>query len=219
MRTTVLTVGPLVNADDDGIAQNQTPGAAGNLTLNGALVVNGVAILTVSGQARQVLLTSAGNESGKTVTLYGTDANGAAQSESFAGPNTTATSTLHYQTITRIAVSAAFSGNVKAGTNGVATSRWMKLDAWALPQTAIQCTASGTVNYTVQQTLDDPNSPTNPVSPVNVTWVSHPDSALVGATGTVQGNYAYIPTWMRVLLNSGTGTVTTTVTQSGSVTQ
>lgn len=98
------------------------------------------------------------------------------------------------------------------------TSNLVRLDEWAFPQVAIQCTASGTVNYTVQQTLDDPNDPTNPVPLANMTWINHPDTNLVSATTSVQSNYAYCPRYARVVLNSGTGIVTATFIQSNSVT-
>lgn len=196
-------------ADDDGIAQNQQPGAAGDLTLNGALVSGGVATLTDAGAARQVLLTSAGDESGKTFTIYGTNATGNPISEEVTGPNTTATTVQHFRTVTRVAVSAATGGNVKVGTNGVGSSRPIGLNVWGDAPTSLQVDVSGTVNFTVQQTLDDIDA----VGAVNVNWVDHPDSALASATSTAQGNYAYLPLWVRLKINSGTGTAALTVLQ------
>lgn len=214
MRTISVTVGPLATAVADNIAESQTPDA-GALTLNGALVSGGVAVLDTP---RRVLITTAGNESGKTFAITGTNWSGNSISETVAGPNaTTVASVLDYATVTSITISATAADAVVVGTNGVAGSAWVRLDEWASPAVAIQCVASGTVNYTVQQTLDDPNSPTNPVAPSAVTWVAHPDTNLVGATGTVQGNYAFVPTYARVLLNSGTGSVTVQFSQSGVV--
>jgi len=81
----------------------------------------------------------------------------------------------------------------------------------------VQARVSGTVNYTLQQTLDDPNSPTSPVSPANVLWQNINDSGAVAATTSVETNYMFAPTWCRVLLNSQTnpGYVTVTYLQSG----
>ena len=76
---------------------------------------------------------------------------------------------------------------------------------------------SGSVSYTVQQTLDDPNSLISPVAPALVTWVNHPDANLVGASTTVQGNYGYAPVFVKVTLNSGTGVVTATISQASVV--
>lgn len=102
------------------------------------------------------------------------------------------------------------------GPNASAATRVMaRMDDWASPNISIQCTVSGTVNYTVQSSLDDPNDPTNPVAPASMTWVSSSDTNVVGATSTQQTNYFFIPRFISVLLNSGTGTVTTTILQAG----
>jgi hypothetical protein len=163
---------------------------------------------------RRVLITSAGNDSGITWTITGTDWNNAPISEVLTGGNTAAVaSLLDYATVAGIKASAAAASTVTVGTNGVAGSRPIGLDQMGLSPTALQVTVSGTVNYTVQQTLDDPNR----VGLSSVAWVNHPDSALVAATGTVQGNYAYQPQLTRIVLNSGTGTLTYTVIQSGNI--
>ena len=49
---------------------------------------------------------------------------------------------------------------------------------------------TGTVTWTVQQTLQDPNSTWNPaaLTPATVTWLNHPDSALVNGTLVVDEN-------------------------------
>jgi hypothetical protein len=106
---------------------------------------------------------------------------------------------------------------VTVGTNAIASSRPVRIDSWADAQVALAVNVSGTVNYTVQQTLDDPNSVTNPTPYQSITWLDHADTALVAATASKQGNYGYAPVWTRVTLNSGSGTVTLRVNQSGSV--
>lgn len=215
MRPIFATVGPLTTASANAICLSQTPSGAGALTLNGALVTGGVAILDT---ARRILITCAGNETGKTFLITGTAANGKVQTETLAGPNaTTVQSLLDFKTVTSITISAAAAGALTVGTSSVASSRWLRLDNWAFPQVAIQCDVSGTVSYTVQQTLDDPNSDTLPVAPTAVNWLNHPDTALVNATTTVQGNYGYAPLFVRVLLNSGSGSVTMTLVQHNNV--
>ena len=119
--------------------------------------------------------------------------------------------------MTSITISANAAGAVTVGTNTVAGSPWVRLDDWADAQAFIQCSVSGTVNYTVQQTSDDPNSPTNPVAPALVNWLANSNLALVNATATVQGNYLAAPTFVQVILNSGTGSVSMTLTQFGAV--
>jgi hypothetical protein len=215
MQPISATVGPIDAADADGICESQTPSGAGALTLDGVLVSGGVATLDA---ARRVLITAVGDESGKTFTITGTSYNGQVQSETITGPNaTTAQSVLDYKTVISVAISAAAANAITVGTNGVASSRWLRLDNWAFPQVGIQCNVNGTVNYTVQQTLDDPNDPTNPVAVSAVNWVNHPDISLVGATATVQGNYGYAPLYARVTLNSGTGSATMTLVQHNNV--
>lgn len=210
-----VTVGPLATADPNGIAESQTPGAAGDLTLDGVLVVDDVAVLDTP---RRILITTSADETSKTFTLYGTDWNGNDVSETIAGVNnTTVQSVYDYSTITRIAVSAALAGAVIVGTNGVASSRPIFLDEWMPAPVSLQAVVSGTVNFTVQQTLDDPTIIGATMGYTGVTWVNHPDTALAAATATAQGNYAYAPRMVRVLLNSGTGSVTLTTLQSGSM--
>ena len=163
---------------------------------------------------RRVLITSAGNDSGITWTITGTDWNNAPISEVLTGGNTAAVaSLLDYATVTGIKASGAAASTVTVGTNGVAGSRPICLDQMGLSPTGLQVTVSGTANYTVQQSLDDPNR----VGLSSVAWVNHPDSALVAATSTVQGNYAYPPQVTRLVMNSGTGTLTYTVIQSGNI--
>ena len=216
MRPIVVQVGPLAAPNAANIAASQTPGAAGNLTLTAGAIAG-----TTPDTPRRVLVTTHADESGKTLTISGTDWNNTPITETMTGPNnTTGYTTYDFKTVTQIAVSAAFAGAVTVGTNGIASSRPIFLDPWSIPQTSIQVTVSGTINYTVQQTLDDPNSPTNPVAYTSVTWVNHPDSNLASATATAQGNYAYVPRMMRILVNSNTNpaTVVMTVIQSNVVT-
>lgn len=212
-----VTVGPLATPSANNVALSQTPAGAGNLTLNGALVASGVAVLDTP---RRVLFTPAGAEAGNSTiwTVYGTDWNNNSVSETVSGVNNPSTvyTVYDYKTVTRIAVNKAQAGAVTVGTNGVASSRPIFLDNFAPAPTALQVTVAGTVNYTVRQSLDNPNTLSGGY--VNVTWANHPDTALVTATATAQGNYAYIPQVVQLLLNSesaGAGnSVTLTINQA-----
>lgn len=90
---------------------------------------------------------------------------------------------------------------------GTGSSTVVPLDYHGLPQISLQVVTSGTVNWTVQQTLDDPAS-----SP---TWFNHSDTNMVSQTGNKQGNYAYVPRAVKIVVNSGDGTATLTVIQAG----
>lgn len=65
---------------------------------------------------------------------------------------------------------------------------------------------SGTVNYTVQHTFDDPASGFS-------TWFSHP--TIAAQTANADGNYAFPVTGIKVLVNSGSGTATLKLVQAG----
>lgn len=179
--------------------------AAGNVSAG----VNGTVTLDTP---RRVLLTSSGNDSAKTYTVVGTDWNGNQISESIAGANATTTYTLYdFSTVTQVRISAASAGTIKVGTNGIASSRPIELDRYANAPTSLQIGVTGTVNYSVSQTLDDIASG---VAYTAATWVAHPDTSVVSATATAQANYAYVPMFTRITLNSGTGSVKFSVAQA-----
>lgn len=91
---------------------------------------------------------------------------------------------------------------------GAGTSTVGPLDIHGRPDISLQVVVTGTVNYTVQQTLDNPFDTTP-------TWFDHPDTNLVAQTVNRQGNYAYVPAAVRLVVNSGTGTARLTIIQSG----
>lgn len=100
--------------DRDGFAAAQQLGAAGDLTLNGALVSSGVGVADVP---RAVGLFSAADLSAITFTVYGYDGLGQKTRESLAGPNNSTVATLKaFKKVNRIAASAAVGSNVEAGT-------------------------------------------------------------------------------------------------------
>ena len=66
---------------------------------------------------------------------------------------------------------------------------------------------SGTVNYTVQHTFDNPQTTASP------TWFDHPTVA--SKATNFDGNYAFPVAAIRVTVNSGAGTATMTLIQAG----
>lgn len=174
--------------------------------------------------ARRIIITSGGDDTGITFALAGTDWNNNPISETITGVNASAASSvLSYLTVTSIRTSAAAASTLIVGTNGVADSQWVRLDGFASnAQVAIQCDVSAAgANYTVQQSLNDPNQITNQLptptyrwSPATMNWLNHPDTALVAATATKQGRYDVAPLWSKVVLNSGSGSVTMTQQQA-----
>jgi hypothetical protein len=213
MQPITATAGPLATASANAICLSQTPAGAGAMTLNGALVVSGVAVMD---NPRRVLITAAGNESAKTFTITGIGANGNTVSEVLAGVNNPATaqSVLDYKTVTSITISAAAAGAITVGTSDVGGSKWVVFDAFAPSMISIQCNATTPINYTVQTTLNDPYDPITPVAPASVVWVNSSDTAVVGATATQQSNFMFAPVYARILINSGAGSVAATFLQS-----
>ena len=137
-------------ADTDGICASQTTSAAANMTLNGALTatingnsvyapsVSGTAATADGAWARKIGITSDGNDSGITFTITGTDVNGKALSETVTGPNSTTvystnSTAANFKTVTKIATSAATTGNITIGTAAVAAD--------------VYCRALGVVPY------------------------------------------------------------------------
>lgn len=196
-------------ADDNGIATAQQLGAAGDLTLDGALVSGGVADL---GTPRRVGITVAvADLSAVNFTVYGTTSQGFEISETIAGPNNnTVSTTRDFATVTRVAADAAVGTDVIVGTTGVGATEWMPLDIYASNgRTTIDTIVTGTVNYTVQYTNDDPFD-----NSIIQTSKDHPTAALVGATADQYGSTdTIIMRAVRLLINSGTGSVKMTVVQ------
>lgn len=93
---------------------------------------------------------------------------------------------------------------------GAGTSTVAPLDIHGRPEISLQVVVTGTVNFTVQQTLDNVFDST-----ITPTWVNHPDTALTAATANAQGNYAFVPAAVRLVVNSGSGTARLTIIQSG----
>jgi len=196
----ILSVTPSANT-----ASTVTVGAMGFATLD---------------TPRRILFTPGSTGTARTIALSGTDITGYPISETISidTGGDAVYSVLDYATVTSAVISGATGQTIEIGTNGVAGSQWISLDSWASAQVAGQCVVSGTVNYTVQTTNDDPNSYSNPVSRSSVTWDTT-FADLIGATTSSQFNLAVSPVWIRILLNSNTnpGFVRMALSQSGSV--
>jgi hypothetical protein len=182
--------------------------AAGNVSVG-----TGGYVATLD-KPRRILLTSGGDDSDISFTLYGTDWNGNPISETITGSNgSTVTTTRDFKTITAIWPSAAVQTTVTVGTTTIATSRPIRLDNFTNAPTALQVVCSGTAVWTVQQTLDDVDA----VGYANATWFDHPDANMVNQSSTNrQSQYAYLPLFVRLYLASGSGSATLTVIQASS---
>lgn len=161
---------------------------------------------------RRVLITTASTIS---FTISGFDWAGDPISETVTNAGASVSSVLDYASVTSISNSAAGT-TITVGTSAVAASPWARLDEYTFSPVGLQCTISGTVNYTVQQSYDDPNSLTNPVTPALMTWLSSADTGVVAVASSAVSSFVAAPLWARVLLNSGSGSVTMTIVQYAS---
>lgn len=216
MQSISVTVGPLTAADDNGVCESQKPAAGGvqELALDGALVSGGVAVLDAP---RRIIISSDGDDSANIFVITGTTYGGATVSETIAGPDGDPTpasvqSTVDFLTVSSVTIDDDAVGNITVGTNGVAGSRWVRLDDFAPGQVTVQVNVSGTINYDVETTLDDPNDPVNPVSIPNVVWLDALDANLVNESTNKSGYIAYAPKYVRLLVNSNTNPAYATVT-------
>jgi len=104
------------SSDDEATCLNQTPAAGTadqDLLINGNDAVDGVGINRFCGR---VSITAAGNESARTFTILGRDANGRPQAEEITGPNTTTSEGVkHFTKIDRVIVDADTAGVVSVG--------------------------------------------------------------------------------------------------------
>lgn len=224
---------PFTAASVNGICVAQTTSGASNLAINGSLAQTiypndgGTVSFFVDprspnavfggGYNVPITLTSAGNLSGVNFTITGTALNPynpfTPVTETIAGPsaNTVSTTAL-FNRVLSISSSAAVGSNVSAGTGSSGSyGNWLPVmgPGQSMP-VSVSVAVTGTINYTVQQTYDDPyNSSIAPVA------FNNSDTTLVGATTSQQGNYITPITATRVIINSGSGSLVFNVVSNG----
>lgn len=216
---TIYKTKQLTSLDRDGICQAQTTGAAGDLTINGALASGGVWTSTSSAGQRKIGIYSGANLSALTFTVYGTNEWGYPISEAVTGPNTTTVSTtLDFYTVTRVAASGAVGSNVEVGTTGVGATIPYILDQYLVPfQVAlmIRIASGATVNVTAQYTQDDATNADNQASATGLTWFDQAE--LVAQAASADGNILVPVSAVRFVINSGTDAANFVVRQSGAL--
>lgn len=177
---------------------------AGNFTL----------ATTTLDQQRRISFTVAGNESTNTFTIVGLNANNATITENITGPNTgTVNSVLDYKTLIKISTLGTTAGTISIGTNGVGASLWQIANWNAAPVNIALSVVqqSGSANFSIQYTYDDPNNlPATVSAPQPFT---HPT---INAVATMIDGAINDPiTAWRLLVNSGTGTLRATGIEAG----
>lgn len=198
----VLTYG--LAAASNTVVVNAASAIFPNFTLNSTVLDN----------QRRLTFTVAGNESGNTFTIVGLNANNATVTENITGTNTgTFSSQLDYKTIIKISALATTAGTISVGTQAIGASLWQIVNSNAAPVNigfgmSIQ---SGSTNYTLQYTYDDPNNLPSAITSVQA--FNHP--TLVSTTSNADGALNDPIFAWRLLVNSGTGTVRATAIEAG----
>lgn len=194
-----------INAN--GIAQSQSPGGAGNLTLNGSLVTAGVANLVTP---QFVGITSGGDDTGITFTITGTDRYGRTQTETISGGNTTlAQTTKNFLTVSRIAISGASAGTVVAGINATGTTAPLIVDRFVNPGNySVALVFTGVATSSIEISYDD-LAPLWNMANNSPTWFTASGFAAqtTNQNGIINGPVSMI----RLKNTSGTGSVTATI--------
>jgi hypothetical protein len=94
--------------------------------------------------------------------------------------------------------------------NGAGNSPPIPLDIHGRPEISLQVDLTGAGPWGVEQTLDNPYT----TPPANILWMPHPDPNMYNQTVDRQGNYAYVPAAVRLIM-TGAGTAKLTVVQAG----
>ena len=109
------------------------------------------------GIAHATTLYSAADLHAITITVNGTDSEGRAQSEDILGPNaTTTTLTKYFKTVTSVTASATLGANtMQVGWTALCATPSYPQDYHAYSAATLSIEASGTVDYTIQQSVVD----------------------------------------------------------------
>jgi len=193
-------------ADADSIVSAQSLSVSGAITLDGVLVSNGVATLTVPA----VLTAYSQASSSINFVVTGTGPAGQSQVETLAvTASGTITGSLSFATVTGIVASAAAASTISIGNGVPGYTGWLPLDIYTPNQvTNISAKTSGTVNYSVEYTNEDPFDLS-----IQQLAVAHPNASLTASTKDETQFTTTLMRSVRLKINSGDGSVRFTVVQ------
>ena len=158
MRPRILTIGPYATTDPNAVSLSQTPAAGGiqELAIDGVFAAGGVATMDFR---RQVVITSAGDDTGRVFVVTGTDEKGNQLVEAVVGANAGTASTVRaFTTVTSVKVDDDTAGAVEVGTLVEVASNWLPLNYVAPTfQVGLALIVGGaaTPQFDVEMTLDN----------------------------------------------------------------
>lgn len=219
------------------ILLSQTLSGTTPALINGSLASGGVATLssgtttafTPTGGCwqRRIRLTCAADDHARSITITGTiliDGKSYVIGEVMAGSISTTTDSLNdYATITSIVGDGgSWAGAITVGTNGVASTPWLRWDTDVPCPFAIGLgitLVSGAANFTVEHTFDrlPPDRSSPYITTPNFTPHIFPHSSVANKSASIDGNYAFPIQGCRLTTNSGTGVLLMQAGQAGIV--
>jgi hypothetical protein len=159
MRPRIIRISPYAAADPNGVSLSQTPAAGGiqELTITGALASGGEVAFDT---ARQVVITSAADESGRKFIVTGRDSKGNYMSEAIVGANIGTSSTVKaFTVVTSIQVDDDTAGAIEAGTATAIWTNWVPVsylaDDFEVAMGFAIGSAAGSLDIDVEMTLDN----------------------------------------------------------------
>jgi len=189
----------LADADANSVFKDQTLGGAGNFTLDGVDVTDGV-WTSPDGFAHQISFESSANLSALTFTITGyTDsAQNNLTTEDVTGPNaTTVESTKYFYSITQISSDGAVGTNCESGFVDEAVTDALPLN-WRGGIASVNIDVTGTIDLTVENTFDDIQN----LDDLDFNWQDCPSADLVNVTTSANEAYEGLPQALRVKVNS-----------------
>ena len=210
MKPYVFDIDP-ANVDPDGLADGNSSAGA-TLTLDGALTSGGT-FTSADGLAHRISILDLGadDQSGATYSLVGTDGDGLPQTEDITGPTASATveSTKYWLTIeaTPAIASPVAGSTVDVGTVDEIVTETLPMNYRAHEAATYATDVTGTVNFDVQETLDEVHLLTSagvPIPPSTLNWISL--TSMTGDTASDKQIGVSHSTACRLVINSYTDT-------------
>lgn len=159
MRPRIIRISPYAVADPNGISASSTPAAGGvqELTLGGALASGGTVTFDTP---RQVVWTTAADETGVKMLVEGTDKKGNYMAEAIVGVDTSTVSTHKaFTTVTKVSVDGDTTGAIEVGTATIIWTNWVPVnylaDDFEVAMGFAIGSAAGSLDLDVEMTLDN----------------------------------------------------------------
>lgn len=202
MRPYLISITPATTVADGLASANSSAGTT--VTLDGTLTSGGT-FTSSDGMGRQLVITDAGghNQTTATYTIVGTDADGIAVTESIAGPGALGSvNPVHYfLTVTSVTIASPVAGStVSIGTTGILGTQTLPLNYRSDNGPTYAADVTGTIDYTVNETLDQIHTLTNPA--YDSSWF--PLAALTAKTADVLTTGTIHTTACQLVVNSFT---------------